>query len=1316
MNNKEYLLEEHPTKRLILDRRPTDCSVQDITPGREDMIVFSEKEEMFVSEDVYISPAYSFGGPEKIFVLNRFFISADEASLRKILKSDDIRIIRHYEWADMYLLELSSVRHSREVLEYLSDLPFRDSVRWAHPDLLYPKHPRYIPNDPLFEAQWHLSSDESFRHIQAPNAWSVTTGDHDIIIAIIDDGIDVNHAEFEDKLVAGRNIIEETGNIPAGRHGTACAGLAAAQGDNGIGIAGVAFDSSIMPIYLLDNRMTIAHEVQAFEWAVEQGADIITNSWGPPDAVWKYYAIPDAVGEVINYAVTQGRDGKGIPVFWASGNGNERTDIDGYASHPLVINVGASNYYGERSEYSDYGETLDIVAPSSGAGHGLVTTAINNGYRNNFGGTSGSAPIAAGAGALVLSQAEHLTWRGVKAILQRSADPIDFENGLYNEHGFSPWYGYGKVNAGAAVELALTPSTSPPAEINDLEFFIHGNKAFLEWTAPGNNGAEGQALYYDLRWSTSEITDDNFSSAHIYYDIFLPSTAGSEQLLELNNLQREKEIYFALKTYDNRENASEISNIVSGVIPAREENQLLHFFDFSASKEGWYGDEPWARVPGEGSSGYVWMDSPDGNYANNIDVSLYSPVFDFSQVQYVQVSVVHKYSIVEQLHVGYWEVSIDGGTTWHPPIHGSTGYETSFINESFSLQYADEKDAVQFRFRLKTDHFEIDKGWAIDSVSFYGVPLDEYVAPIIISGYEQIPAYPTVDDNVQLQIRALHPEGLETAQIFLRFDDGEFDEHALQLIEGTSEDGLYNFEIPMAEDGTTVQYYFYFATGTANGQERYYPAQAPLEYFEYTVFAPVTWYVSNDGSNTNSGTSWQEAFQRIQAALESAQKYDSIWVREGIYEGEITIPSDIAVYGGFSGQESILAERDYEKHETIITGNGQSRGVTNSGILDGFTVQDGIAYNGGGIYNNTQGFVINCRIHSNEASNWGGGIFNQGTLSDSFIYNNTAESGGGVDNSGTVINCVVRDNQVETHGGGLYNDGGLVDASVFYHNEAGDFGGGVSNDGIILNSVLYENQARNGGGLDNYGGEVINCTIAGNTAANQGGGLFNDVPLGGTAHVVNTIIWDNASNNQSQDYHSANTNATIEYSIFSEADGTNNNISQDPFFVHRENKDLRLTKHSPGIDSGSADGAPAVDFNNIPRPRGEGIDRGAYEYEGIAPAKPVNIFPDSDSLRPEYVELRCSVFQSKAFDSGHYASRWQVASDSAFADRVWDSDKQEDALTAIQVIPHLETGRTYYWRVRHQDIFLAVSSWSQSTTFTVDEKTSVEGSIYLQFE
>ena len=194
------------------------------------------------------------------------------------------------------------------------------------------------------------------------------------------------------------------------------------------------------------------------------------------------FDLPDSTRLAIDYAVKQGRGGKGCVIVWAAGNGNEIVDIDGYASHHQVIAVAASNDRGKRSYYSDYGNSVWCCFPSNdvfasfiphpksltsgiwttdrmgraGENYGESTLGGSEGhYYSEFGGTSSSCPGVAGVIALMLCANEDLAWEEVKEIIKNSCDPIDIEDGDYDATGHSPYYGYGKINAVIALENAL---------------------------------------------------------------------------------------------------------------------------------------------------------------------------------------------------------------------------------------------------------------------------------------------------------------------------------------------------------------------------------------------------------------------------------------------------------------------------------------------------------------------------------------------------------------------------------------------------------------------------------------------------------------------------------------------------------------------------------------------------------------------------------------------------------------------------------------------------------------------------------------------
>jgi subtilisin family serine protease len=224
-------------------------------------------------------------------------------------------------------------------------------------------------------------------HANVEAAHQVTRGEG-VTIAIIDDGFDIDHPEFAGagKIVAQRDVTlltdnprprDEFGTGPdnGDNHGTACAGVVAGNGM--IGASGVVPAAKLMPIRLASG-LGSQREADAFIWAAEHGADVISCSWGPADGRWwklddpkhqLVVGLPASMRLAIDRVTTTGRGGKGCVVLFAAGNGNESADNDGYASNPKVIAVAACNDTGRRSVYSDFGNAVWCAFPSSDFEH-----------------------------------------------------------------------------------------------------------------------------------------------------------------------------------------------------------------------------------------------------------------------------------------------------------------------------------------------------------------------------------------------------------------------------------------------------------------------------------------------------------------------------------------------------------------------------------------------------------------------------------------------------------------------------------------------------------------------------------------------------------------------------------------------------------------------------------------------------------------------------------------------------------------------------------------------------------------------------------
>lgn len=391
-----------------------------------------------------------------------------------------------------------------KIAETLIELP---EMEYCHPELVQEKR-----NKAIHPMQWHLintkiNGSTIEQNVQAEAAWKISRG-LGATIAVIDDGVDIDHPEFNQtgKVIAPRDTIRNTDDPrPRGfgdNHGTACAGVACAAG---IGKAsGVAPDAKLMPIR--SGGLGSMAEAKAFAWAADNGADVISCSWGPADGDWsnpndpihKVNApLPDSARLAIDYALKNGRKGKGCVIVWAAGNGNESVDLDGYAAYAPIIAVAACNDRGKRSVYSDFGKAIwcafpsnDIFAPNleptrpltpgiwttdrmGGRGYNVgVTNAENTigdkegNYTATFGGTSSACPGVAGVAALMLAANPDLSTSQVKNLIKSACDKIDQNGGSYDAKGHSQLYGYGRINALKAVQLAKDSGGAPLEDLN----------------------------------------------------------------------------------------------------------------------------------------------------------------------------------------------------------------------------------------------------------------------------------------------------------------------------------------------------------------------------------------------------------------------------------------------------------------------------------------------------------------------------------------------------------------------------------------------------------------------------------------------------------------------------------------------------------------------------------------------------------------------------------------------------------------------------------------------------------------------------------
>jgi subtilisin family serine protease len=614
---------------------------------------------------------------------------------------------------------------------------------FAHPDFLAERPLRAVPNDPLYASQWHLDNTgqngaTAGEDIDAPEAWDTSYGDSNVVVAIPDSGIQISHPDLADRIVSPWDAIDNDNDpspvYASETHGTSAAGLICASNNNEIGVTGVAPWCSLMPIRLILNSYALpSDEAEAFLYASDNGADIITNSWGPFDNAG-YGPLFDVTRTAIDYATRFGRGGKGCIILFASGNGNEDIETDGYTSYEKVLAVGATTNKAKRAGYSDYGAGLDVCAPGgdSSTGGGLWTTDMTGSdgygtgdYLGTFCGTSGAAPIAAGVCALILSSNPDLTRQGVTAILEDSADKIDATNGNYL-NGHSVYYGYGRVNARSAVERTVNRTDmTGPAQITDFE--IAPSTFEATWTTPSDIDSTESVFSYEMRYSF----DSNLSAIFDTTDAIdvtrlpAPQVAGTSASFffepHLNRLTAEDIVNVGLVSYDRFGNRSAISNVATFEVPPIE---TIAWDDFERLLGQWTLSGNWATSTVYADTGsYSLCDNSTGVYTNNMTSSAILGPVDLTDAYAPFLRFRERFNI--EYGYDYGAVEVGAGTspsavTWSDPIWISSGSIDSWRDANVDLSDWADLSNVYLRFYFYADATKNGSGWYIDNLFVEG--------------------------------------------------------------------------------------------------------------------------------------------------------------------------------------------------------------------------------------------------------------------------------------------------------------------------------------------------------------------------------------------------------------------------------------------------------------------------------------------------------------------------------------------------------------------------------------------------------------------
>lgn len=586
-----------------------------------------------------------------------------------------------------------------------------------------------FPNDPEFGQLYGLHNEggtggTSGADINAPEAWEVSTGSQDVLVGVIDTGIDYSHpdiapnywtnpgetgvdAEGRDKQTNG---VDDDGNgyiddfrgwdfvnndndpMDDNNHGTHCAGTIGGKGNDGQGVAGVNWDVSLVGIKFLSGSGSgsLDDAVRAIEYGTQIGVTLTSNSWGG-----------GGFSETMAAAIAEA-EANNILFVAAAGNSSANNDSNPHYpssyAHDNVIAVAATDHNDSMASFSCFGaESVDIGAP----GVDILSSIPGSQYKK-YSGTSMATPHVAGAAALVKAAFPELTATQIKARLLSGADSIPALQGKTMTGG--------RLN----LENALEVDTIAPGAVAGIQSLgATRTSVTFAFAMTGDDGDEGLARSYEIRTSQRPITTDEEWDAAGRPAVALTLDVDSRSATaEISDLPLNSSGYLAIRAVDNVGNISALSQSV----PYEVRQVQVVARNAASTMEGTVYDGTWGleSAPAlDDDTNTAFSDSPNGYYSENMNTSVTLPVWTVN-TQDSSLVVRMSWSIENRYDNGYIEVSSDG-ETW-TQLDSVTG-NSAWVTRTYDLSTVmGDSSTLQVRFRLETDSSVNKDGWKIDDV------------------------------------------------------------------------------------------------------------------------------------------------------------------------------------------------------------------------------------------------------------------------------------------------------------------------------------------------------------------------------------------------------------------------------------------------------------------------------------------------------------------------------------------------------------------------------------------------------------------------
>lgn len=447
-------------------------------------------------------------------ILVKFNPGVSEEKIKSINAGHGTQVTYSSPYAGFKILKIPKTKTVEEMAEIYSKNP---NVEYAVPNAIVQAFAG--PDDPLYHYQWNFMEFEKGvgGGINLEPAWDISTGEG-VIVAVLDTGVAYENNDpyvvapdlANTKFVQGYDFVNNDANPNDDNgHGTHVTGTIAQSTNNNYGVAGVAYDCSIMPVKVLagDGSGELGQLIEGIYFATNNSADVISMSLGFPPG---YYP-GEGLDNALEYAYQQG-----VTIVAAAGNDNKRV-VSYPAAYEKCIAVGATRYDGSRAYYSNYGSALDVVAPGGdvrvdqngdGYGDGILQNTFNTTTKDpaDFGfwffqGTSMATPHISGVAALLIAEGANGPDE-VRAAIQNTATDL-------GASGWDKYYGYGLVNATAALESIqsqLTVNSPPVAEAGGPYTGIAGTAVTFDGSA--SSDSDGSIISYEWDFGDGNTSSD----------------------------------------------------------------------------------------------------------------------------------------------------------------------------------------------------------------------------------------------------------------------------------------------------------------------------------------------------------------------------------------------------------------------------------------------------------------------------------------------------------------------------------------------------------------------------------------------------------------------------------------------------------------------------------------------------------------------------------------------------------------------------------------------------------------------------------------